>query len=167
MGFLPNVFSDPVLKARQDQLDAQWRSLKALYDTCDQTPDSAFSEFATDFKNWKEFYESGSDWSDDSKSTTDGWQRQAQEWSSRLTGWGCYGTAGSADLGQSDGAIPTVKDPPPDEPGFLDKLGSDLDFWTKTATYTTIGLTVAAIVFAFYLVRKGASGFGVKLGGDK
>ena len=164
-----NVFSDPVLKARQDTLDAQWKSLKALYDGCDQTPDSAFAEFVNDKRAWDEFYDSGSDWSDDSKHATDLYQRKAQEWSARLGSWGCFGTSGSDVLHPGSGAAPTIKDPPPDEPGFLDKVGDVGEGYIsflKGVGYISAAFIIAGVLFAFYLVYKGAEGWGVKVGGS-
>lgn len=166
MSFLPNVFSDPVLKARQDQLDGQWKSLWALYQGCDQTPDNAFSQFVNDKRAWDEFYDSGSDWSDDSKHATDNWQLKAQEWAGRLNGWGCYGTSGSANLDTGSSGIPTIKDPPKDEPSFLDKLTDSSKTYFTTVGIVGVALFVFVILAIVFVLSKGkASGFGVSLGG--
>ncbi len=166
-----NVISDPALKARQDELDAQWSSLSALYSGCDQTPDNAFAEFSTDLRLWREFYASGSDWSASSKTATDTWQTKAQDWSRRLQGWGCYGTAGSDQLDAGSGAIPTVKDPPPDAPGLLDNLKAldplpEIEKWAEGVGLIVVGVVVLVIIAIVYITTKGhAKGYGVEVGG--
>ncbi len=152
-----NVFSDPKLVARQAQLDAQWNSLWASFQACDATPDSAFSEFVTDRNGWKTFFDSGSDWSSDSKRATDDWQTKAQDWSNRLQSWGCTGNEDSAPQPGSSG-IPSVKDPPPDEPGIIDeitgvaKAATDKGIgWIETIGWVALGLAVLIIVAIVYL----------------
>ncbi len=156
-----NIFSDPALKARQDQLDGQWNSLQALYSSCNNTPDASFAEFATDFRLWKEFYNSGSDWSADSKRATDEWQTKAQEWSRKLASWGCTGNTQDANgdpIPQSgDAGIPTVKDNPPDQPGLLDSLNPlpKLESWAETVGWVVVGLVVLAILAVVWISTKG------------
>lgn len=147
---LINVFSDPKLRARQDQLDAQWKSLRAVYQMCDQTPDSAFAEFSTDFRAWSEFYDSGSDWSSDSNNATNVWQSKAKEWADKLTGWGCYGNFDSS--GVTNSGVPGVKNPPPDEKSILESVTDSVssagsDFF---GTLSTIGW-VAVVLFVLIL----------------
>jgi hypothetical protein len=163
VSLLPNIFSDPALRARQDQLDAQWNSLWASYQQCDNTPSAAFPEFSTDLRLWREFYASGSDWSSDSKHETDIWQGKAQEWAGKLAGWCAMG---------ADSGIPTVKDAPPDSPGVLDRV---LDPFKKTeadifsffkGTGIAIFVLILIVIFAlvFVLTKGKANAFGVKLG---
>ncbi len=164
MGLLPNVFSDPKLRARQEQLDGQWNSLWATWQSCDGTPDSAFSEFASDRTNWKNFYDGESDWSADSKTATDEWQKKAQEWSGKLASWCGAGAAAG---------IPSVKDAPPDDPTLIDRTFSIVRKAEDTviAPFATIGwvavgfavLMILAIVWIFTKGR--AKGYGIEVGG--
>lgn len=134
-----NFFSDPELRARQDVLNGQWNSLWGTYNaTCSNGLGNAFPEFATDYNNWQEFYDSGSDWTGASKHATDEWQTKAQEWAKRLKDYGC-GDTQYKDLG-----IPGVKDIPPDKPGFLDNL---LDAG-KTGAYAWVFTVVLVLTFA-------------------
>ena len=168
------ILVDSALKARQDQLDAQWSSVSALYSGCDQTPDSAFAEFATDLSAWRAFYASGSDWSADSKTATDEWQTKLQDWTNRLTGWGCYGTAGPDELAAGSGAIPTVKDPPPDAPGIVDSVLATLKKTENAALspfstigWVAVGIVVLVVLAIVWITTKGrAKGYGVEVGGN-
>ena len=113
-----NFFSDPELRARQVQLDAQWNGLWGTYNaTCSNGLGNAFPEFASDYSGWKTFFDSESDYTTASKHTTDGWQSKAQEWTKRLKDYGCGDQSLGNDLG-----IPGVKDNPPDTQGTLDEL---------------------------------------------
>lgn len=154
------LFSDPALRARQDQLNAQWNSLKAAYQACD-TPSAAFPEFATDYRLWGEFYESGSDFLDSSKRATDSWQRKAQEWQNRMSAWNC------GESGYSDGGLPGVKDPPPDEPDFLDKLADkaqDPFRFLRNVAWAGVALVFVIILGIIWLVsKKSVSGHGVRV----
>ena len=153
MGLLPNLFSDPNLRTRQSQLDAQWNSLNGLVSQCNDIPNTAWVEFVNDKKNWEVFYDSESDWSQDSKEATDQWQTKAQEWAARFSSYGCSGSIGSiggVDITSGgDKGIPNVKNPPPNEDSFIDKIGSAF----KTVG---IGLVVflAVIILVFvYIIR--------------
>jgi len=146
MSFLPNVFSDPELRARQDVLNGQWASLWATYQaTCDNGLGNAFPEFATDYANWQRFYGSESDWSSDSKHETDIHQEKMQEWTKRLRDYGCGDKSLGNDLG-----IPGVKDVPPDEPSTLDELKNlalaPFNFIRNLAI--GVGVLVVIIIFA-------------------
>ena len=156
-----NLFTDAKLRSRQDILDAQWNSLKATYGTCDQTPDAAFAEFATDYRLWKDFYDSESDWSSDSFNATNVWQDKAKEWSTRIAGWGCSGNFILSDGAQSTdySGIPGVKDVPPDEQSLLGKAadtitGLEGSIWDRLATvgWIAVGLVVLLIGGAIYLL---------------
>lgn len=151
-----NFFSDPKLRTRQDQLNGQWNSLWAVYQACDQTPDSAFSEFATDLRLWREFYDGGNDWSSSSANATNEWQNKAMEWSQRLTDWGCTGNQSSDQLPNN---IPTVKVPPPDETSVLDDAKGFVSdkvegIWSRLATagWVVVGLFVLLIGGIIYLL---------------
>ena len=166
MSLLPNIFSDDKLRTRQIQLDGQWSSLWARWQSCDSTPDSAFAEFASDRKGWIEFFDSGSDWSDDSKKATDIWQQKAQEWSNKLSSW-CGG-------GTSSG-IPSVKDPPPDDPTLIMRITGGIkdvaDIALKPAAtigWVAVAIFVLVLLTIVWIVTKGrAKAFGVELGGQK
>jgi len=170
------VFVDPKLRARQDQLDGQWKSLKAAWTACQNTPDSSFAEFATDFNGWSDFYASESDWSSASKSATDEWQTKAQDWSNKLTSWGCNGNWDNFQIVSANGSdangIPTIKDPPPNDPGLLDTVLGGIKKVTDpvTSTASTIGWVAVSlfvlIIFAIvWIVTKGRfEGFGAKVG---
>ena len=143
-----NFFSDPELRARQDTLNGQWNSLWGTYNsTCSNGLGNAFPEFATDYRNWQEFYDSGSDWSGASKHATDEYQTKAQEWTKRLRDYGC-GDSQYSDLG-----IPGVKDIPPDKPGFIDKL-SDAAQTGAYAWVFTVVLVLAFVLAAIYFLSK-------------
>lgn len=171
-----NVFSDPALKARQDILDAQWNSLWSIYQGCDNAPNNTFSEFVTERTAWKEFYDSGSDWSASSKAATDQWQSKAQEWASQFTSWGCNGNLGSVNgvsIPADVNSIPTVKDPPPDGPSFIDtalqtfqKTESSILSPFATIGWVAVGLAVLIILALVWSLTKGhAKGYGVEIGG--
>lgn len=133
-----NFFSDPALRARQTQLDAQWSGLWGTYNsTCDNGLGGAFPEFASDYNGWREFYASGSDYTGASKHATDEWQTKAQEWAKRLKDYGC-GQKEFGDLG-----LPGVKDSPPDEPGWFDRLKGAAE---EAALFSGLGLTVTLLI---------------------
>lgn len=172
-----NVFSDPKLAARQAQLDSQWRSLNALVNTCNNVPSSSWVEFVADFKSWTEFFQSGSDWSASSKAATDEWQSKAQTWVDRISSYGCAGTLGSVDginvvSAVGDAGVPTIKDPPPNDPTFLDEVTATVGkvtepIWSRIGTvgWVAAGLIVLIILGLVWVLTKGkASGYGVKLG---
>jgi|SRR5882672_2669530 len=140
-----NLWSDPQTRARQDQLNAQWNALWGVWQNCDNTPDSAFAEFATDLKAWREFYNSASDFSAASINATNSWQQKAKDWSDKLTGWGCTGNQSSDDL---PSGIPGVKAPPPDEQSLLSKATSGVGNSVSSflSTLTTIGWVAVGIV---------------------
>jgi len=168
MSFLPNVFSDPVLRQRQDELDAIWKSLNGLQNKCDNMPDTSWVEFVNDFKRWQDFYDSETDWSSDAKKATDEWQRKAKSWSDRLKSYGCRGTLGTEAIvspegdyqgsttiyAPGDGGIPGVKDPPPDEKGLVDRIGDAFSTVGWVATALTLMVIVGLFVLLFALVRK-------------
>jgi len=160
-----NVFSDPALRARQDVLDGQWNSARAVFGTCDSTPDSAFSEFTTDYNNWKSFYNSGSDWSTDSANATNTWQAQLKSWTDKFAQWGCTGnftlTPGSvgADDAPEPDYIPKIKKPPPDQPRLLSRIGQQVkdgaqSFWSTLTTigWVAVGLAILLGLGLIYLL---------------
>ncbi len=175
-----NIFVDEKLAARQAQLDGQWKSLRAVINGCDDFPSSSWVEFVNDQKGWESFFDSGSDWSDNSKAATDEWQSKLQVHSQRVEQAGCRGSIGSVggvDFFSPTGVtgIPGVKDPPPDDPAFIDTA---LDAFSKTrdavlspfATvgWVTVGLVVVAIVAIVWILTKGkgkAGPSGVSVGG--
>lgn len=142
---MPNFFSDPELRARQDILNAQWGSLWGTYNaTCNNGLGNAFPEFATDYNNWNDFYASESDWSSASKHATDEWQTKAQEWAKRLSNYGC------GDKQYSDLGIPGVKDNPEDRPGVIDQvIGAEKSYVAGVGVIAIvlIGAALAAIYF--------------------
>ncbi len=152
-----NLFSDPKLRTRQDQLNAQWNSLLSVYQTCDNTPDSAFSEFITDLKAWRTFYDSESDWSSSSANATNEWQAKALDWTSRLSEWGCTGNQ-DGEYGTPNG-IPGVKEPPPDSTSILDDAkavvsgGADSFFGSlATVGWVATGLAILIVIGIVYLL---------------
>ena len=157
-----NIFSDPKLRTRQDQLNAQFNSLWAAYQNCDNTPDSSFPEFISDRNAWKEFYDSGSDWTADSNNATNLWQTKAKEWADKLSGWGCSGNFDVTDTTTPSG-IPGVKEAPPDEESALSKAakaaaGAGGSFfgglWSsiKTVGWVAVGLVVLVLGLVVYLL---------------
>lgn len=151
-----NFFSDPELRGRQEILDGQWNSLWGTYNaTCSNGLGNAFPEFATDYRNWKSFYDSGSDWTSASKHETDIWQTKAQEWAKRLRDYGC-GDSQYSDLG-----IPGVKDPPEDRPGFIDDLKNAADKAALTWV-AVVALLLGAVILVVYFISK--SNIGLKAG---
>ena len=149
-----DIFVDPQLRARQDQLNAQWIALKSTVDNCQLDPVSAaaFSQFYADFASWQSFYESGSDWTSSSKKATDDWQSKLQEYTKTVGGGFCS----QSQAGDSS-YIPGVKDPPPDEPGFIQSLADKAAAAGKTAYWTGtvfVFAIVAAIVLMFYFASK-------------
>lgn len=160
-----NLWSDPVLRARQEQLNSQWYALNDTVDSCELTASSsaAFSQFYSDYDAWKTFFDSGSDWSSDSKHTTDIYQTKLQEYTKTIKGY-CSGGA--------QPYIPGVKDPPKDTPGLLDR-GIDLakaPFDLVDSVVTKVGIITGVLVFAvlatiIYVAVKGnVSAAGVSLG---
>src|SRR5260221_10488487 len=143
MGILPDFFVDEKLRARQDQLDAQWQALYNL--RCESLPTSASVEFDTDFNNWRVFYDSESDWSSGSKSATDEWQTKAKEWATRLATYGCGGSVQINNIdvisATGDKGIPSIKNNPADDPSLLDTLAHVRDVATKpfTDAASTVG----------------------------
>lgn len=148
------IFTDPALKARQDVLAAQWNSLRAAFSVCDNTPDSSFSEFQTDYTNWTTFYNSGTDWSSDANNATNTWQTTAKSWADRLNQWGCNGTAtlspGSVGSDQPDptGGIPGIKTAPPDTTSLLEQAKNAIGnagngLWSDI---TTIGWAILGVL---------------------
>jgi len=176
MSILPNIFSDTKLRARQGQLDGQWKALRAAFGACNNTPDSSFVEFTNDFENWSAFYDSESDWSSGSKSATDEWQTKAQDWSRRLTSWGCNGNWDSLNVvsatGDTSNGIPSIKDPPPDDPGIVDsvlgvvhKVADPVANTAATIGWVAVGLIILIIAAIVWTVTHGqVSGYGVKVG---
>lgn len=156
-----NIFSDPQLRARQDQLDAQWKALNAAQSGCSSIPDTAWVEWVNDFRNWQEFYDSGSDWSSDSFNATNVWQQKLKEWSARMATYGCVGSLGSVggeDIpAGGDQGIPGVKEPPPDEKSTVEKVGDEVtgvvgsvSTFVKTASWVAIGLIVVVLIATVY-----------------
>jgi len=172
MSFLPNVFSDPALKARQDVLHGQWTSLHELSQSCDGLTTESWYQLETDWLNWKDFYDSGSDWSSSSEKATNEWQNKAKEWADRLNRAGCRGSTVASDITPVDTGIPGVKDPPPLTPGLLDeaaaafKKGTDaLSSPFKTLGWVAVGVVVLILVSIVVITTKGhASGYGVQVG---
>jgi hypothetical protein len=141
-----NLVSDPELAARQQQLNSQWFALNQTIDSCALTSSSApaFSQFYADYDSWKEFFASGSDWSGDSKHTTDLWQVKLQDYTKLAKSY-CQQASGAEPA-----YIPGVKDPPADEPGFFDTgIGLAKDALAIPGELTkTIGIFAAVIVAA-------------------
>jgi hypothetical protein len=174
MSLFPNIVSNPALRARQDQLDAQWSSLNGIQQNCSDLPSQAWVQFVNDLRNWREFYDSGSDWSQSSEQATNDWQIKAQEWTTRMAASGCGGTAGSVGdtYIPAAGGIPTIKDPPPLSQGLLDeasdafKKGTDaLESPFKTLGWVAVGIVVLIIVAVIWISTRGhASGYGVDVG---
>jgi hypothetical protein len=164
VSILPNIFQDPVLVQRQAELNATWLSLNNVKTGCNGLPDSAWLEFVNDYKGWQEFFDSGSDWSSDSKKATDGWQIKAQDWSKRLSSYGCAGSLGVVTTTDGfgnptgretvyaggDQGIPGVKDPPPDQQGITDKIGGAI----ATAGWVAAGLVALIIIGIFYVATR-------------
>jgi hypothetical protein len=173
MSFLPNVFSDPALRARQDQLNSQWVGLNDTIGSCGLTASSApaFQQFYADFAAWQEFYGSGSDYTTASKHATDEWQDKLKEYTRTLLP---YCSIASPDAG-GDAYIPGVKDNPADEPSLLDKLGDEAGkpfLWVEdVALKVGIGLIIVVVLILgtlVYVSTKGkvkAGAHGVELGG--
>jgi len=163
-----NVFSDPKLRARQDQLDAQWSSLNALQNTCDGVPDSSWVEFVNDLKAWRVFYESESDWSANSANATNEWQSKAQDWANRLGSYGCAGGLGSVagiiiQAAEGDTGIPGVKAPPAAETSWLGQAGAlvtgavsavydDAKGAISWYSYAIIGLIILVVLALGYML---------------
>lgn len=182
MSFLPDVFVDPALRARQDTLNAQWISLYSLSQTCGAgsdalIPDSAWVEFVNDYKGWQDFYASESDWTISSKQATDTYQSKAQEWAKRLSNYGCGGTLGSVGgvniiTDAEDLGIPGVKDNPPDPTSLWSQITGGITSLESsiTAPLKSFGIGVAILLIVllagigYILTRGKASGYGVSVG---
>lgn len=177
MNLLPDVFQDPVLVQRQAVLDGQFKSLNAIVGTCDNVPSSTWVEWTNDYKNWSEFFDSGSNWSMSSKRATDEWQEKLQLWSNRMASYGCGGTLGSVDginvvSATGDKGIPTVKDAPPNDPTFIDealatvhKVTDPVTSTIKTSIWLGAGVVLFIVVAIAYILTRGkASGYGLKVG---
>lgn len=152
MSLFPDLFVDPSLRARQDQLNAQWNSLRASYTLCNNTPDAAFAEFATDYASWQTFYASESDWSSDSFNATNSWQQKAVQWSNNMKAWGCTGNDEDNSDASTPSGIPGISAPPTDEQGAVGKAASSVGDAVKNAfagvwnTLTTIGWVAVGLV---------------------
>lgn len=174
MGLLPNIFSDPKLRTRQDQLDAQWQALSNL--RCDNLPSSTEVEFETDEQNWRYFYDSETDWSASAKKATDEWQTKAGEWAKRFAAHGCGGgvivDGISVISNTGDGGIPTIKSNPEDDKTLFEEAQDAASALTKpardaasTVGWVVVGVVVLVLVLTAYVLTRGkASGFGVKVG---
>ena len=148
-----NLVSDPELAARQQQLNSQWFALNQTIDSCALTSSSApaFSQFYADYDSWKEFFASGSDWSGDSKHTTDLWQVKLQDYTKLAKSY-CQQVSGAEPA-----YIPGVKDPPKDEPGFFDtgvslykdvlSIPGEIAKWAGIATIVVVVAILAAIIY--------------------
>ena len=168
---MANLFSDPVLRARQDQLNAQWAALYRVADNCQLDPVSAagLQQFFADYHSWKEFYASESDFTKGSKQTTDSWQAKLQEYTRTIGSQLC----GQTRTGQNT-YVPDVDDPPPDDPGLFDGLRdvakdfSPFKSLTDWVTRVGIGVLIAIALIlgavVIFLTHGKASGFGVKVG---
>jgi hypothetical protein len=170
MSILPNFFSDPQLRARQDQMNSQWFALNDTVNNCqlDPTTSSLFNQFSADFYAWQQFYGSESDWTTASRNATNDWQQKLQDYTKSIGNACAFGADGSGAY------IPTVKDPPPDtqSPGLLTELKNDaaapFNWLEGLVTKIGIGLLILVIVIVGAVVlfsTKGhAEGFGVKVG---
>ena len=132
MSLFPDLFVDPSLRARQDQLNAQWNAMRASFSMCQNTPDASFAEFVTDYNAWKAFYDSESDWSSDSFNATNVWQTKAVQWSNNFNAWGCTGNADDAPPTAPSG-IPDVAPAPADEQGVVGKAAASFGDTVKNA----------------------------------
>lgn len=172
-----NFFSDPALRTRQDQLDADWNSAWAVVQTCDGVPASSFSGFTTDRANWKQFYDSGSDWSSDSYNATNEWQNRLKGWTDQFNQWGCTGnftltpgTVGADDPTPEENGVPGVKTAPPDKESIVeqakDAIGSaGKGLWSDISTvgYIILGVVLLLIFGLIYVlthVKASAPGVG-------
>ena len=177
MSFLPDIFVDPTLRARQDTLNAQWLSLYALSQSCDGIPDSAWVEFINGKKAWDVFYESESDWTISSKKATDEFQSKAQEWAKRFAQYGCSGSIGSVGgeditTDSPDLGIPGVKDNPPDPESLFHQITGGISSLESTigAPFKSLGIGIIIVLIVllagigYILTRGKASGYGVTLG---
>jgi hypothetical protein len=158
MSLFPDLFVDPSLRARQDQLNATWNGLRASYTICQNTPDASFAEFTTDYNGWQAFYASESDWTTDSFNATNSWQQKAVQWSNNFTAWGCTGNDPDNSDSSTPSGIPGVTAPPADEQGALASAAAALEapatsalssIWSTISTigWVAVGLAVL-IVFA-------------------
>ena len=165
-----NLVSDPVLRQRQESLNAQWFALNQTIDSCALTASSApaFSQFYADYDAWKSFFESGWDWSSDSANATNRYQSKLQEYTTLAKQY-CVAASGAEPA-----YIPGVKDPPKDDKSLFEK-GTELaetfvETPAKIAEYLGIAtvVVVAAILFTIiYVSTKGsfsAGAHGVSVG---
>ena len=132
--------------------------MHANWTLCQNTPDASFSEFATDYAAWQEFYGSESDWSSNSFNATNEWQTKAGEWADKLSQWGCTGNDENAPADAPSG-IPGVKPAPADQQSLIDKAGKvvsdDITGVTntiKTIGWVALGVVVLIIVGLIYLI---------------
>lgn len=166
MGILPDFFVDEKLRASQDVLDGQWKSLNGLQSRCDGVPDSSWVEFVNDFRNWQEFYASESDWSADAHNATNVWQAKAKEWAEKFSAWGCVGTVGSVggiyiEPETGPNGIPGVKEPPPDTQSIVARAGEAYKeaaggFLSslKTIGWVSVGIIVLIVLCLGYVLTK-------------
>jgi hypothetical protein len=156
-----NIFSDPVIAARQDQLNAQWIALYGAQQHCDGLPDTGWLEFINDYKAWQAFYDSGTDWTASANNATNEWQKKLQDWTGRFQSYGCLGSLGSVDgeeIAPDVGTgLPTVKDPPPDQKSLLASAGDEISGVVgsvkdglATASYVVVGLVVFVLLLVVY-----------------
>jgi hypothetical protein len=153
MSLFPDLFVDPSLRARQDQLNATWNGLRASYGVCQNTPDASFAEFTTDYNAWQAFYASESDWTTDSFNATNSWQQKAVQWANNFKAWGCTGSdPTNSDVTTPTNGIPGVSAPPADEQGVIGKAATSLNDSVKNAlagfwnTLTTIGWVAVGLI---------------------
>ena len=168
MGLGDFFFTDPALKARQDQLDADWNSAWAVVQTCDGVPASSFSGFATDRNNWKVFYGSGTDWSSDAFNATNEWQTRLKTWTDQFNQWGCTGnfsltpgTVGADDPMPENNGVPAIKTAPPDKPSVwqeakeaIGEAGNGLWSDITTIGWVILGVVVLIILGLVYVLPR-------------
>lgn len=158
-----NLFSDPELAQRQASLNSQWYALYQTTENCQMTAASQpwLSQFAADYYQWQQFFESGSDWSSDSKHATDAWQSKLQEHAKQAANF--CGQSQRDDSG-GNAYIPGVKDPPPDRASDLwgkvkETVSAPFNWVEGLATKLGILLAVVigAVLFAIiYVSIKGS-----------
>jgi hypothetical protein len=153
MSLFPDLFVDPSLRARQDQLNATWNGLRASYGVCQNTPDASFAEFTTDYNAWQAFYASESDWTTDSFNATNSWQQKAVQWANNFKAWGCTGSDPENSGNDTPvNGLPIVKDAPPDEKGSVGQAASSIGDAIKNGlagvwnTIETVGWVVVGLI---------------------
>lgn len=166
-----NLFSDPVLRARQEALNAQWYALNQTIDNCALTgaSQSFFSQFYADKAAWDEFFESGSDWSSDSANATNRYQDKLREYTK---GVGVYCSQASPEAGGGP-YVPGVSPAPADSKSLWDRaIDTPKDVLNAAESFVAkIGIIAAivigAILFAIvYVSVKGKVSAGpVAIGG--